>query len=87
MCNLQCILLYVLYMNWMKFFPSKCFCYFFIDMNLMQVRSVIFPLGHDGYVILWDLRIGEKIVSFYNSVSTKIYHCITPDIIISSFQF
>lgn len=29
--------------------------------------------GHDGYVILWDLRTGEKITSFYNSVSAFPY--------------
>lgn len=29
---------------------------------------ILLSAGHDGYVILWDLRIGEKIVSFYNSL-------------------
>jgi len=31
---------------------------------------ILLSAGHDGYVILWDLRTGEKITSFYNSVST-----------------
>ncbi|XP_073258237.1 PH-interacting protein-like [Porites lutea] len=29
---------------------------------------ILLSAGHDGYVILWDLRIGEKITSFYNSL-------------------
>ena len=38
--------------------------------------------GHDGYVILWDLRTGEKITSFYNSVST-LYSGNNPTLLFS----
>ena len=33
---------------------------------------ILLSAGHDGYVILWDLRIGGKIQSFHNSVSHQL---------------
>ncbi|KAL9968709.1 hypothetical protein ACROYT_G020827 [Oculina patagonica] len=45
---------------------------------------ILLSAGHDGYVILWDLRTGEKITSFYNSLEGQghgaVFDCkFSPD--------
>lgn len=45
---------------------------------------VLLSAGHDGYVILWDLRTGVKITSFYNSLEGQghgaVFDCkFSPD--------
>lgn len=50
--------------------PGICLDTILNSSFLMAWAQFLFLAGHDGYVILWDLRTGVKITSFYNSVST-----------------